>query len=166
MTQLVMSMNTAKGSRFFHSLKLLRKLAARLKEQIIGTQWMFWLTNHTPSCSWDTYEQLEYHSNQDARAFLCNPGFAPLKTWEEQVKAAIIAASQESTGLSKDGRTLLRPVLPRLMAKQNQTPCRDTTNRVGRIRRRRGKEWLQFGGLQQCPEAYASAGSRQGEPRR
>jgi hypothetical protein len=68
------------------------------KEQNKGTQRMFWLTNHTPGCNWDTYKQLEYRRNHDAGAFLCNPCFAPLKTWEEQVnlvKAAIISASQE-----------------------------------------------------------------------
>ena len=52
----------------------------------------------------------------DEGAKLCNPCFTPLTCWEEQVKAAIIAARQESLGLAKDGKTLLGPVLPRLLA--------------------------------------------------
>jgi hypothetical protein len=53
-------------------------------------------TNHTPGRNWDTHEQLEFRvrAAQDAR-----------NRREEQVKAAIIAARQESAGLSKDGKT-------------------------------------------------------------
>jgi hypothetical protein len=35
------------------------------------------------------------------------------------VKAAIIGARQEAAALSKDGKTLLGPVLPRLLARHN-----------------------------------------------
>ncbi len=35
------------------------------------------------------------------------------------MKAAIVAARQEAAALSKDGKTLLGPILPRLMALHN-----------------------------------------------
>ena len=79
----------------------------------------FWLANHTPGCNWDTWEQLCHREDQDAGADLCNPSFTPLTSWEEQVKAAIVAARQESAALSKDGKTLLGPVLPRLLARHH-----------------------------------------------
>jgi hypothetical protein len=89
------------------------------------------LTNHAPGCNWDNYEQLEYRRNQDTGAFLCNPCFILLKTWK-RVTATIVAARQESASLSKDGKTLLGPVLSSLMAKQNQTPgCCTTDERSG-----------------------------------
>jgi hypothetical protein len=122
MTQLVMSMNTAKGSRFFHRLnsRVALRFSSWLEEQNINTQLMFCLTNHAPGCNWDNYEQLEYSRNQDAGAFLCNPCFTLLKTWK-RVTATIVAARQESVSLSKDGKTLLGQVLSSLMAKQNPT---------------------------------------------
>ncbi len=63
------------------------------------------------------WEQLVHREDEDAGADICNPCFTPLTTWEEQVKAAIVAARQEAAALSKDGKTLLGPVLPRLMAR-------------------------------------------------
>jgi hypothetical protein len=79
-TPLVASMNTAKGSHFLHQLELPREVAVLLKVQNLCTQRMFWLTNHTPGCNWDTYKQLEYRAAQDAGANLCNPGFTPLSS--------------------------------------------------------------------------------------
>ena len=73
----------------------------------------------TPSCNWDTWEQLCHREEQDASADLCNSCFTPLTTWEEQVKAAIVAARQETVAFSKDGKTLFGPVLPRLQARYN-----------------------------------------------
>jgi len=119
-TPLVASMNTAAGSRFFHKLDLLRETAATLKAKNLRTQRAFWLANHTPGCNWDTWDQLVYREEQDAGAGICNPGFTPLTTWEDQVKAAIVGARQESAGLSKDGKSLLGPVLPRLLARHGQ----------------------------------------------
>jgi hypothetical protein len=40
----------------------------------------------------------------------------------------MIAARQESVGLSNDGKTLLGPVLPHILAKQNQSQGRGETN--------------------------------------
>ena len=119
-TPLVASLDTTGGSRFFHKLDLLREAAVTLKAKNLRTQRAFWLANHTPGCNWDTWDQLVYREEQDAGADICNPGFTPLVTWEDQVKAAIVGARQEAAGLSKDGKSLLGPVLPRLLAKHGQ----------------------------------------------
>ncbi len=44
----------------------------------------------------DTWEQLCHCEDQDAGEDLRNPCFTPLASWEEQVKAAIVAARQEA----------------------------------------------------------------------
>ena len=84
------------------------------------TQRIFWLGNHTTGANWDTVEQLLFCAAEDEGANICNPCFTPLTSWEEQAKAAIMAARQESLGLAKDGKTLLGPVLPRLLAQHGK----------------------------------------------
>ena len=49
-------------------------------------------------------QQLVHPENEDAGADLCNPCYTPLAMWDDQVKAAIVAACQESVALSKDRR--------------------------------------------------------------
>ena len=75
--------------------------------------------NHTAgckfACNWDTWKQLVLRENEDTWADLCNPLYTPLATWEDLEKAAIVAARQESVALSKGGKTLLGPALPRLL---------------------------------------------------
>jgi hypothetical protein len=107
------------GSRLLHRLETIQAAAVALRAKNLRCQRAFWLANHTPGCNWDTWEQLCHREEQDEGADLCNPCFTPLTTWEEQVKAAIVAARQESVALSKDGKTLLGPVLPRLQARHN-----------------------------------------------
>ena len=119
LTPFAQSMDMTTGSRLFHRLDLLHECAATLKAKNLRTQRAFWLANHTPGCNWDTWDQLVYRELQDAGADICNPGFTPLTTWEDKVKAAIIGARQEAAGLSKDGKSLLGPVLPRLLARHN-----------------------------------------------
>ena len=118
-TPLFATCDTESGSRLLHRLEMLHATAVSLRGKNLRCQRAFWLANHTPGCNWDTWEQLCHREEQDAGADLCNPCFTPLTTWEEQVKAAIVAARQETVALSKDGKTLLGPVLPRLQARYN-----------------------------------------------
>ena len=118
-TPLYASCDTASGSRLLHRLESVHAAAALLRAKNLRCQRAFWLANHTPGCNWDTWEQLCHREDQDAGADLCNPCFTPLTTWEDQVKAAIVAARQEAAALSKDGKTLLGPVLPRLMVRHD-----------------------------------------------
>ena len=104
-------------------------MAVQLRAKNLRCQRGFWLANHTPGCNWDTWEQLCHREDQDAGADLCNPCFTPLTSWEEQVKAAIVAARQEAAALSKDGKTLLGPVLPRLLVRHNNGRGGDGYNR-------------------------------------
>ena len=118
-TKLFASCDIESGSRLLHRLESAHALASTLRGKNLRCQRAFWLANHTPGCNWDTWEQLCHREDQDAGADLCNPSFTPLTTWEEQVKAAIVAARQETAALSKDGKTLLGPVLPRLQARHH-----------------------------------------------
>jgi len=118
-TKLFASCDVESGSRLLHRLESAHAVASTLRTKNLRCQRAFWLANHTPGCNWDTWEQLCHREDQDAGADLCNPSFTPLTTWEEQVKAAIVAARQETVALSKDGKTLLGPVLPRLMARHH-----------------------------------------------
>jgi hypothetical protein len=102
-TKLFASCDIESGSRLLHRLETAHAVAS----------------TPTPGCNWDTWEQLCHREDQDAGADLCNPSFTPLTSWEEQVKAAIVAARQESAALSKDGKTSLGPVLPRLLARHH-----------------------------------------------
>jgi hypothetical protein len=120
-TPLYASCDTASGSRLLHRLEMVHAAAALLRAKNLRCQRAFWLANHTPGCNWDTWEQLCHREDQDAGADLCNPCFTPLTSWEDQVKAAIVAARQEAAALSKDGKTLLGPILPRLMARHNHS---------------------------------------------
>ena len=107
------------GSRLFHRMDELRAAAVVLKSKNLRCQRGFWVGNHTAGCNWDAWEQLVHCENEDAGADLCNPCCTPLATWEDQVMAAIVAASQGSVALSKGGKTLLGPVLPRLLARHH-----------------------------------------------
>ena len=118
-TALYASCDTTSGSRLLHRMEAVHAAAAIMRAKNLRCQRAFWLANHTPGCNWDTWDQLCHREAEDAGADLCNPCFTPLTTWEEQVKAAIVAARQEAAALSKDGKTLLGPVLPRLLARQN-----------------------------------------------
>jgi len=118
-TALFATCDLESGSRLFHRLETLHAAAIALRGKNLRCQRAFWLANHTSGCNWDTWEQLCHREEQDAGGDLCNPGFVPLTTWEDQVKAAIVAARQETVALSKDGKTLLGPVLPRLQARHN-----------------------------------------------
>ena len=118
-TKLFASCDVESGSRLLHRLETAHAVASTLRTKNLRCQRAFWLANHTPGCNWDTWEQLCHREDQDAGADLCNPSFTPLTTWEEQVKAAIVAARQEAAALSKDGKTLLGPVLPRLLARHH-----------------------------------------------
>ena len=118
-TKLFASCDIESGSRLLHRLEAAHAVASALRAKNLRCQRAFWLANHTPGCNWDTWEQLCHREDQDAGADLCNPSFTPLTSWEEQVKAAIVAARQESAALSKDGKTLLGPVLPRLLARHH-----------------------------------------------
>lgn len=118
-SRLTAALDTTGGSRLFHRMDELRAAAVVLKAKNLRCQRGFWVGNHTAGCNWDTWEQLVHRENEDAGADLCNPGYTPLATWEDQVKAAIVAARQESVALSKDGKTLLGPVLPRLLARHH-----------------------------------------------
>ena len=120
-TPLYASCDTASGSRLLHRMEVVHAAAALLRAKNLRCQRAFWLANHTPGCNWDTWEQLCHREDQDAGADLCNPCFTPLTSWEDQVKAAIVAARQEAAALSKDGKTLLGPILPRLMARHNHS---------------------------------------------
>ena len=115
-TPLTKSMDPTAGSRIFRWLGELRSTKVRLRAQTLRTQRIFWLGNHTTGANWDTVEQLLFCAAEDEGANICNPGFTPLDSWEEQAKAAIMAARRESLGLAKDGKTLLGQVLPRLLA--------------------------------------------------
>jgi hypothetical protein len=116
-TPLFASCDMTTGSRLLHRLEVVHSVAVQLRAKNLRCQRGFWLANHTPGCNWDTWEQLCHREDQDAGADLCNPCFTPLASWEEQVKAAIAAARQEAAALSKDGKTLLGPILPRLLAR-------------------------------------------------
>jgi hypothetical protein len=116
-TPLFASCDTTTGSRLLHRLETLHAVAVQLRAKNLRCQRGVWLANHTPGCNWDTWEQLCHREDQDAGADLCNPCFTRLASWEEQVKAAIVAARQEAAALSKDGKTLLGPILPRLLAR-------------------------------------------------
>jgi hypothetical protein len=120
-TPLFATCDVESGSRLLHRLETAHAAGAALRAKNLRCQRAFWLANHTPGCNWDTWEQLLHREAHDRGADLSNPCFVPLTTWEEQVKAAIIAARQESAALSKDGKTLLGPVLPRLQARHNGT---------------------------------------------
>ena len=113
------SCDTTSGSRLLHRMETIHTVAAQLRAKNLRCQRGFWLANHTPGCNWDTWEQLCHREDQDAGADLCNPNFTPLVSWDEQVRAAIAAARQEAAALSKDGKTLLGPILPRLLARHN-----------------------------------------------
>ena len=68
------------------------------------------------------------------------------------MKAAIVAARQEAAALSKDGKTLLGPVLPRLLARHN-------TGSKG------GQEWRNKG-VASHKAGDRAAGARPFTPRR
>ena len=127
-TPLFASCDIEHGSRLLHRLETIHAVAVQLRAKNLRCQRGFWLANHTPGCNWDTWEQLCHREDQDAGADLCNPGFTPLSSWEEQVKAAIAAARQETAALSKDGKTLLGPILPRLLARHNAGSARGARN--------------------------------------
>jgi hypothetical protein len=92
-TPLVASINTAKGSRFFHlpllspaQADLLGRRPAEVEESshsagVQGGQ----SHSRLQLAQWDKYEQLAYREQQDAGASLCNPGFTPLTVWEDKV---------------------------------------------------------------------------------
>ena len=78
----------------FRWLGELRSTGIQLRAQTLGTQCIFWLGNHTTGANWDTVEQLLFRAAEDKGANICDPSFTPLAPWEEQVKAAIIAARE------------------------------------------------------------------------
>ena len=68
----------------------------------------------------DTVEQLLFRESEETGENICNPCFTQLTPWKDHVKVAIIVARQEALDLAKDGKTLLGPVLPVLLARHDK----------------------------------------------
>ncbi len=94
-----------------------------------------------------------HREDQDAGADLCNPCFVPLTSWDEQVEAAIIGARQEAVALSKDGKTLVGPILPRLLARHTGGGARQEW-------RPRAASGDKEGGKQPAPRSTATPAGR------
>lgn len=97
-------------------LEQCRTALGALKDATNRTQRLFWLGNHTSACDWSTVEQLVFREDHDNWALDNDPNFTPLASWDDQVKAAIVGANQEKMGLTKDGKALVGPICPRLLA--------------------------------------------------
>ena len=91
-----------------------------LRDATNRTQRIFWLGNHTTNCDWSTVDQLIFREEHDAYAADIDPSFVPLATWDDQVKAAMVGAKQDKLGLTKDGKSLVGPICPRLLAQQGR----------------------------------------------
>jgi hypothetical protein len=97
-----------------------RAALGALKDATNRTQRIFWLGNHTSHCDWSTVDQLLFREEHDTDADGFDPNFKPLETWDDQVKAAIFGAKQDKLGLTKDGKALVGPICPRLLALQSR----------------------------------------------
>jgi hypothetical protein len=158
-TQLFATCDLEGGSRLLHRLESLHAAGANLRAKNLRCQRAFWLANHTPGCNWDTWEQLVHREDQDAGADLCNPCFVPLTSWDDQVKAAIIGARQEAVALSKDGKSLVGPILPRLLARHTGGGSRPEW-------RHRAASGDKGGGLQSTPRSNPTPPGRSAAFRR
>ena len=74
----------------------LHRLARKVVESTNRIQRIFLLGNHTTACNWETVEQLLYRERADKSRAAFDINLVPLSSWEDKVKAAIIACKRDS----------------------------------------------------------------------
>jgi hypothetical protein len=119
-TALGMSVPQASRASIGAQLEQCRAAHTALRDTTNRTQRIFWLGNHTTHCDWSTVEQLKFREEHDLYAQEIDPNFVALETWDDQVKAAMVGTKQDKLGLTKDGKSLIGPICPRLLAQQGR----------------------------------------------
>ena len=90
----------------------LHRLARLVVESTNRIQRIFLLGNHTTACNWETVEQLLFRERADKSRAAFDINLVPLSSWEDKVKAAIIACKRDREGLTKDNKALVGPLCP------------------------------------------------------
>lgn len=98
----------------FAKLDACRIAIKEMRETEVRMRRLYWLANFTYGCNWETVLQLIHREKHDANGGKLNPDQKALSSWDEKVKAAIIGANQQKASLSKDGKSLIGPIHPRL----------------------------------------------------